>query len=330
MIVKSFEINKIKTNNQNFILLYGNNFGLKDQIKNNILKGKQITSVYDEKEVINNTNNFIENLSSKSFFEEEKIIIINRVSERIYKIIFEIVERKFESLTIILDSENLEKRSKLRSLFEKSQDCICIPVYPDNNETLIKLASLNFKNKNISISSSDLNLIVNKCKGDRKILFTELEKIENYIRNGKKINFESIAKLTNLVENHSISELIDNCLAKNKKKTVNILIENNFNNEDCVIITRIFLSKLKKILKLCSEFQENKNLDLTISMAKPPIFWKEKEITKQQILNWTPKRIKETLFKVNDIEFSMKKNYENSVNLTTDFIINLVSKKTNN
>ena len=330
MIVKSFEINKIKTNNQNFILLYGNNFGLKDQIKNNILKGKQITSVYDEKEVINNTNNFIENLSSKSFFEEEKIIIINRVSERIYKIIFEIVERKFESLTIILDSENLEKRSKLRSLFEKSQDCICIPVYPDNNETLIKLASLNFKNKNISISSSDLNLIVNKCKGDRKILFTELEKIENYIRNGKKINFESIAKLTNLVENHSISELIDNCLAKNKKKTVNILIENNFNNEDCVLIARTFLSKSKKILILSDEYKKNSNIELTISSSKPPIFWKDKEITKQQIFNWEPKKLKELIFQLNELELSIKKNMNNSLNLISDFILQVTLTKSNN
>ena len=173
MIIKSFEISKIKTINQNFILLYGNNFGLKNQIKNNILKEKKVTSVYEEKEVIDNTDNFIENLSSKSLFEDEKIIKINRVSEKIYKIIFEIIEKKFENLTIILDSENLEKRSKLRSLFEKSQDCICIPVYPDNEETLIKIASLDFKNKNISISSSDLNLIVNKCGGDRDILFAE-------------------------------------------------------------------------------------------------------------------------------------------------------------
>ena len=189
---------------------------------------------------------------------------------------------------------------------------------------------MDFKNKNISISSSDLNLIVNKCGGDRNILFAELEKIENYTKNGKKINSESIAKLTNLAENHSMSELIDNCLAKNKKKTINILIQNNFNNEDCILISRIFLIKLKKILKLCLDFQESKNLDLTIAKAKPPIFWKEKEITKQQILNWTPKSVKETLFKVNDIEFSMKKNYENSINLITDFILNLVSKKTNN
>ena len=149
-----------------------------------------------------------------------------------------------------------------------------------------------------------------------------MEKIENYTKNGKKIDSESIAKLTNLAENHNISELIDNCLAKNKKKTINILIQNNFNSEDCILISRIFLIKLKKILKLCLEFQENKNLDLTISKAKPPIFWKEKEITKQQILNWTPKKVKETLFKVNGIEFSMKK-----MQTPSSFILNWCLKK---
>ena len=86
-----------------------------------------------------------------------------------------------------------------------------------------------------------------------------------------------------------MSELIDNCLSKNKKKTINILNENNFSNEDCILIIRIFLNKLKKILKLSNEFKKNKNIDLTISSAKPPIFWKDKEITKQQIFVWKPK-----------------------------------------
>ena len=102
MIIKSFEISKIKTSNQNFILLYGNNFGLKDQIKNNILKGKKVTSVYEEKEVIDNTDNFIENLNSKSLFEEERIIIINRTIEKYIKLYLKLLKNL---TTIILDSK---------------------------------------------------------------------------------------------------------------------------------------------------------------------------------------------------------------------------------
>ncbi len=310
--------------------MYGKNEGLKHQIKIELLKNKTITSNYEEKEIIDNSNNFIENLRSKSLFEDEKLIIINRATDKIFKILSEIIDKVILDVIIIINSDNLEKKSKLRALFEKNNNCICIPIYPDTEMTLSKIAFEYLKKRNIPISNSNLNLIVSKCNGDRKILFTELEKIENYTKNGKKITPESIAKLTNLIENHSISELVDNCLAKNKRKTINILIENNFSNEDCILITRIFLNKLKKILKLCNEFQKNNDIDMTISSAKPPIFWKEKEITKQQVLNWKPENLRKSLYKINNIELLIKKNYENSINLITDFILSHVSIKTSN
>ena len=173
-------------------------------------------------------------------------------------------------------------------------------------------------------------MIVNKCNGDRKILLMELEKIQSFAKNGKKVTTENIAKLTNLIENYSISELVDNCLAKNRHKTINIILENSFSSDDCIQITRTFLTKLKKLLKLSTEYQKNKDLDLTISLAKPPIFWKEKEITKQQLLNSNPEKIKKSLFIINDIELLIKKNYENSIKLVTDFILSELSTKINN
>ena len=330
MIIKSFETHKINLSKDQFLLLYGKNEGFKNEIKTNLLKEKTITANYDEIEIINKPNEFFENISSWSLFETEKIIFIKRATDKMLKIISELVEKKFENLVIIIDSENLEKKSKLRDFFEKSKDCICIPFYPDTNETLSKLALHFLKKKNISISSSNINLIVNRCNGDRKILHTELEKISNYVKNGKKINTEAIAKLTNLAENHSISELIDNCLAKNKNKTLNILVENNFSSDDCIIITRIFINKLKKILVLSKQFQKNNDIDMVISLAKPPIFWKEKEITKQHIINWTPDTIKEILYKLNEVELLIKKNYDNSINIIIDFILNLVTKRVNN
>ncbi len=136
-----------------------------------------------------------------------------------------------------------------------------------------KIAYNFLKEKNLSLSQSNINLIINKCNGDREILVNELTKIDNFSKNGKKVNNENINKLINLAENYSINELIDNCLAKNKKKVINILNENNFNNEDCVQITRTFLIKSKRILHLSKEFEKNKNMELTISSARPPIFW---------------------------------------------------------
>jgi DNA polymerase III subunit delta len=329
MILKSFEIKKIDQNINNLILFYGKNEGLKNEALDVLFQNKNNISNYDEKEILDNENNFIENILSKSLFEQQKFIIVKRATDKIFKIIEILNSKNLEDVTIVLNSDNLEKRSKLRSFFEKDKKLICIPFYPDNDQTLSKLAYNFLRDKKISISSSNINLIISKCNGDRETLINELRKIEYFSKNGKKINSESISKLINLNENHSISELIDNCLAKNKKKIISILNENNFSNDDCIMITRSFIIKAKKLLTLSTFFETTKNIDLTISSAKPPIFWKEKEITKQQIYKWKPKNIKKLIYALSETELQIKKNINNSINLITDFILSQSSSEAN-
>jgi len=330
MITKSHELNKINLNQSPFILLYGKNEGFKSQAITQILKNKKHILKYEEKEVLDNSNGFLESIFSKSLFESEKILVIKRTTDKILNILTEIIQKDVKDTIFILNADILDKKSKLRSFFEKDKKCVCVPFYPDNEQTLSRLAFSFLREKNISLSSSDINLVVSKSNGDRKILLSELDKLEYYTKNGKKITTEHIMKLTNLIENYSISELVDNCLANNIRKTKNILIENNFGNEDCVLIIRTFLSRLKRILKLCTEFQENKDINLTIASAKPAVFWKDKDITKQQILRWSPNEIKEIIYKINNVELLAKKNFDNSVNLITDFILSQVYDKTNN
>jgi len=330
MIIKSYEIKKINLENNHFILFYGKNEGLKNEATNDLIQKKNSISNYDEKEILNNQDYFIENILTKSLFEDEKIIIIRRATDKILKIIEELDDKNHDGIYVIINSDNLEKKSKLRSFFEKNKKYICVPFYPDTNQVLSKLTFDFFKKNNISISAANINLIVSKCNGDRENLFNELNKIKYYSKNGKKITEQNIVKLTNLIENYGISELIDNCLAKNERKIINILNENNFNKEDCILITRAFLNKSKKILELSTNFKANKNIELTISSAKPPIFWKDKEITKQQIYKWTPENIKKLIYKLNDLELQIKKNIDNSINLITDFILEQSSPRTNN
>jgi len=330
MIIKSYEIKKINLENNHFILFYGKNEGLKNEATNDLIQKKNSISNYDEKEILNNQNYFIENILTKSLFEDEKIIIIRRATDKILKIIEELDDKNHDGIYVIINSDNLEKKSKLRSFFEKNKKCICVPFYPDTNQVLSKLTFDFFKKNNISISAANINLIVSKCNGDRENLFNELNKIKYYSKNGKKITEQNIVKLTNLIENYGISELIDNCLAKNERKIINILNENNFNKEDCILITRAFLNKSKKILELSTSFKANKNIELTISSAKPPIFWKDKEITKQQIYKWSPENIKKLIYKLNELELQIKKNINNSINLITDFILEQSSPRTNN
>jgi DNA polymerase-3 subunit delta len=330
MIIKSYEIKKINLKKNKCILFYGKNEGHKNESIDIIIEKKNTILNYDEKEILENQDNFIENILTKSLFEDEKIIIIKRATDKILKIIEELDNKNLDGIYIVINSDNLEKKSKLRSFFEKNSKYVCTAFYPDTNQVLSKLTFDFFKKKNISISAANINLIVSKCNGDRENLFNELKKIEYFGNNGKKITQENIAKLINLTENYGISELIDSCLAKNKKKIINILNENNFNNEDCILITRTFLNKSKKILKLSSEFKTNKNIELTISSAKPAVFWKDKEITKQQIYNWTPENIKKLIYKLSDIELQIKKNINNSINIVTNFILEQSYPTTNN
>ena len=330
MIFKTFELKKIP-NNTIFYLLYGKNEGLKTECVNQILKkndGKVFN--YEEKQIKDEIESFYENVLSGSLFESNKVIIINRASDKIFEIIQDLNNKNLINIKIIVNAGILETRSKLRSLFEKNEDLVCIPTYPDNNETLSKLTTIFFKKENIPISQQNINIIVDKCNGDRNNLNNELNKIKNYTLSKKKISSQEILRLINLSENFEISELIDNCLAFNKNKIINILNENNYNTEDCIIILRTFLSKTKRILRLAIELERNKDMNKTINSAKPPIFWKDKEITKQQIFNWEPKKLKELIFQLNELELSIKKNMNNSLNLISDFILQVTLAKSNN
>ena len=330
MIIKSFEINKIKLDKNKYILLYGQNNGSQRETLKNLIKSKKGVFNYDEKEILDDSNSFLEQIISRSLFEEEKTIIINRATDKILKIIEEIGLKKIDDLKIIILANNLEKRSKLRVFFEKHKIYLCIPFYPDNQQTLSKIAYNFFRECKIIISSENINLIINKCNGDREILQNELIKIKHFSKNRKNITGDDISKLTNLIENISISELADNCLAKNNKKIISIFNENNFSNDDSIIIIRTLLNKSKKILQLSEKFKDKQNIELVISSARPPIFWKDKEITKQQIYKWSPESIKNLIYKLSNLEFFSKKNLNNSLKLVSDFIIEVSLSKTNN
>ena len=322
MIVKSFEFHKIINQNKKNYLFYGENAGLKnDIIKENFKsKFKNKTFNYDENEILKNKDRFFEEILSSSFFEKEKLIIVSRSTDKIIDIAEEIIKRNIDSLFVIFVSEKLEKKSKIRNLFEKNKDSICVPFYQDNYQSLTILTKKFFSKIKMPISQEILNTIVEKSNGNRESLYNELEKIENYSKNKRKLSLNDIIKLINLSENNSISELVDFCLAKNERKILSILNDNNFSNEDAIIIIRTFLNKTKRLIKLQNEIKNNKNTDFVISTYKPPIFWKDKELVKDQLKNWSEKSIKNLLYSISEIELLIKKNYEHSIKMLLNFI----------
>ena len=326
MILKHYQLSNINNIKSNYYLFYGENQGLKTEAIDIIKKSGFAENVYryEESEILNNYDNFLNEITNKSFFEENKLIIISRVSEKIYTLIDEIKNAEIDDVKIIINSGKLDKKSKLRQNFEKQKDLICIAFYEDDNKTLANLAYKFFQDKKISISREITNLLVERCRGDRNNLKNELSKIELFLKDKKNITQEQLLNLTNLAENYSFSELVDACLSKNVNKTVRIINENNFSSEDCVSIVRTFLAKSKRLLILKKMNNENNNLEKNISDFKPPIFWKDKEIVRQQFKHWTLESIENLIFFINDIELILKKNNINSVNLLNDFILSQV------
>lgn len=325
MIVKSYEINKIDINKVNFILMYGDNQGFKDEVIKFIIKKKNIKqNNYYEKDVLDNSENFFNTVSTKSFFENEKIIVIKNATDKIRSMLEEIINKNFEGLTIILDSGILEKKSKLRTYFEKEKSLICVPFYPDNHQSLNIIIKKFFNEKNIQASQETLNLIIERSNGSRQHLNAELNKIENFMINKKEIKIDEIMKLTNLGKDYEVSDLIESCLAKDRKKISKIINENNFSNEDVILILRVFLSKAKRLLNLKIIEKTNKNIDAVISAYKPHIFWKDKEIVKKQAKTWTEMNVRNLIKKINEIELSTKKNS----NLSQRILINFIFEQT--
>lgn len=321
MIIKNFELDKINIKNFNLFLFYGDNQGFKDEIVEKICQQKDLKkTLYFEKEVLSNTENFLNSISTKSFFENEKIIVIKNATDKLKEIINDIYELQNPDITVILISDLLEKKSKLRNFFEKTNNVICIPFYPDEHKDLNMIANNFFKKKDIKISQQTINLIIDRANQSRQHLNNELQKIENFALNKKEIKDVDIIKLTNLGKNYEISELVETCLAKNQNKLLKIMNENHFSNEDVILILRIFLIKTKRLLNLALNSKPNKNFDEAISNFRPPIFWKEKPYVKQQLINWSESKLKKLINEINEIELLSKKNSQISQSLLLNFI----------
>ena len=325
MIVKSSNLNSIKNFNSEFFLLYGENEGFKEEVINDFfLRGFNGEVLkYDENQILENKNDFYDVCLNESLFDDKKIIIISRVSAKLFEVINDLIARKLNNKKIIFNSSALEKKSKLRQLFEKTQDLVCIPFYQDNLASLFKIASDIFKKNKVSISSENINLIIEKCSGDRKNLNNEISKILNFCFQEKKINRDQILKLINLYEDENYFELIDNCLAKNHLKVCKIINNNNFNKAEGIIIIRSFLSRVKRLLELKKLQIQMGNIGDTINNFRPQIFWKDKEIVQKQLLSWKIEQIYELIDKVNLLEVNFKKNSNISNNLIYDLILNI-------
>ena len=316
MIVKSYEIQKnlSKFINYNLFLLYGENEGLKKEIKENfkklLNKRKNTTEVlsFYENNINENEDNFYNTIFSGSLFSNKKIIIINDATDKIVEKIEAISEKNLENIYFIIFASVLEKKSKLRNFFEKSSISLCIPCYLDNNRDLEMIVSHELKESGVILPREIVNLLIEKSNYDRGNLRNEINKIKLFSLNKKKINIEEIYEIINFSGEYKSDIFINECLCGNILQYKKILNEVYANTINQVFLLRILSNKIHRLLKMKEAESEYSSVDNLLNESKPPIFWKEKPLVKKQISIWNLKDLKKLINEINETELLCKKN----------------------
>ncbi len=293
MILKSYLVEKNLSIIDSYFasLFYGENIGLKDEIKYEIKKKfksyEQINLNLEE--VAKNEKLLDEQIYNSSLFSKNKIIFINEVSDKIKKKIIEVLENPQENIKIFLFAQNLEKKSIIRSSFEKNKTAAIIPCYQDNSRTLSeylrnKLEGFSGMNQEI------INMLINNSGLDRKVLSNEIDKIKALFLD-KKIKPEKLDKLINNTYNLDFEKLRDSCLEGDKKKLNENLGNIVLQSEDVYFYLASLNLRIQKLLQLQNQYEMDKNLDLAIENIKPKIFWKDKPVFLKQIRKWNIKKL---------------------------------------
>ena len=337
MIIKSYEVKKNKTifQKNNFYLLYGENYGLKKDIKKFIsteIKQKnesiEISSLY-EPEILDNDENFYNFIYSGSLFGNKKVITIYESTDKIIEKINEVYKKYSEKIYLIFFSEILEKKSKLRNFFEKNKKTICIPCYLDNEKDLEIIALLELKKNNIILSREAINLLIEKSNSDRNNLRNEIEKIKCYSLNKKKLEIEEIRSLINFSGDYKNDALVNECLCGNISQYKKIISELYTNTVNEILLLRILSSKVHRLLNIKEQENKSTNLDNLINTSKPAIFWKEKLLVKKQLSIWNIYYLKKIIADINNTELLCKKNPQISNSIFFNFFSAICTKANN-
>ena len=334
MIIKSYEIKKNKTNllKNNFFLLYGENLGLKKDIKNfftNELKKKndsvEILSLF-ESEIINNKDNFFNLIYSGSLFNQQKIITIYETTDKIIDIVKETYKKYSEDVYLIFFSNVLDKKSKIRNFFEKENKLTCVACYLDNEKDLATITQLELKKNNINLSRESINLLIEKSNSDRDNIRNEIEKIAAYSLDKEKIELDEVKSLINFSGDYKSDIFVNECLCGNITQYKKIISELYVNTINQILLLRILSNKIHRLLKIKGKTNESNNLDTLINTFKPSIFWKEKTIVKKQLTIWKLKDLKEIIPNINNTEILCKKNPQVSNSIFMNFFMEICKK----
>ena len=334
MIIKSYELKKNLKNliQYNFFLIYVENEGLKKDIKeiikNNLKKEQdniELITFY-EKDIIENQENFYNSIYSGSLFSNNKIISIHVGTDKILDLIQDITDKHPNNVTLLIFSDILEKKSKLRFFFETEKKIICIPCYSDSSKDLEIITTTELKKNNINVSRETINFLVASANSDRNNLKNEIEKIKSFALNKKNLEIDEIKSIVNFSGDYKSDALINECLCGNILEYKKILSELYINTVNQVFLLRILSNKIQRLLNMKKMENNYSNLDGLLNASKPPIFWKEKPVVRRQLTIWNLEELKYTVYEINNTELLCKKNPHSSKIIFFNFFTRLCKK----
>ena len=337
MIIKSYEVQKNKSNlsKYNFFLLYGENLGLKKDIRKFIKTGieqgsnnAEILFLYED-EILDDEENYYNLIYTGSLFSNKKIITIYEATDKIIKKISDIYDKYPENVFLIIFSGILEKRSKLRNFFEANKKAICIPCYLDSEKDLEVIVQLELKKNNIMLSQEAINLLIEKSNADRNKLRNEIGKIHSYSLNKKKLELTDIISLINFSGDYKSDIFINECLCGNITQYKKIISELYVNTVNQILLLRILSNKIQRLIKIKAKENKSNSVDNLINAIKPTVFWKEKPLLKKQLSIWSLNNLKKIIDEINNIELLCKKNPQISKVIFFSFF-SKICKKANN
>tara|TARA_A100001011_G_C14285471_1_gene833471 strand:+ start:262 stop:1263 length:1002 start_codon:yes stop_codon:yes gene_type:complete len=328
MIVKSFLVeNNIKLIlDYNFILLYGENSGLISEIKKKILtnhKNDEIINIYQE-DINKNKDIILEESKNVSLFATNKIIFINQSNDKIFNDI-SYLHKNPSGTKIILISDILDKKSKIRNFFEKENNFVVVPCYNDNEITLKRIITTELKNYN-NLNSNIINLIINCSNLNRNMVISNILKIKTYFDN-KIIQEDQLEKLLNTDRNELFEKIRDSALMGDKIKLNQLLNNFSFSKEDSFMYLNVMNSKLLKLLEIHNNKASEESIETTMSKIRPPIFWKDKPLMLNLLKKWNKRDIQEAIIYLSKIDKICKINSGvNALTIIQNSITNLCSR----
>lgn len=332
MILKSYiveqNIGLLRKNKVN--LLYGENDGIKDDIKTEIKNEKgeaEIINLFQE-EILKNNKVLFDHIQNLSLFSLKKIIFIHEVTDKLYEDICELTENKLENIEVYIYAGALDKRSKLRSYFEKEKNIAIVACYQDNERTLSNYIRNKLKGLT-GLTQEITNIIIYNSNLNRKSIKSEISKIKVFF-GGNKIEKEKVLQLLNVTLNKEFGQIRDAALLGDKIKVNRLMGEIEFTNEDIYSYLNQIAARLNNLNEIQNLNQNINNLETAVDSLSPKVFWKDKPIYINQLKNWDKKKLEETLLRIGQLELFMKKNsnIRNDV-LIKDLIVGLCVQATN-